>query len=265
MVSKAAITRLKDCDSIAREYENVPSRLTLVDSVHPPDPSSWSLILEPPVGPTIDRTDCSNVRKRVLWRSLQRPGSGRRIGTFRSTNEPELCQWLPMGGEGDQGECNNIVHNMMRRGEEIIVNGDSEGVARERKQGQIKRSTEAKRSASLWKVSSSTLQQPSSLFPILTSINLSSLDEGGDVIPPHACMQTPICQLPSIVSTIPLPPPPPPPTPVCGQACNEHLSLALSADALAGVPIPPFHQSEPGASSELVLEPVQSWFKNGAF
>ena len=29
--------------------------------------------------------------------------------------------------------------------------------------------------------------------------------------------------------------------------------------------IPPFHQSEPEASSELVLEPVRSWFKNGAF
>ena len=29
--------------------------------------------------------------------------------------------------------------------------------------------------------------------------------------------------------------------------------------------IPPFRQSEPGASSELVLEPVRSWFKNGAF
>ncbi|XP_034147267.1 regulator of G-protein signaling protein-like isoform X1 [Esox lucius] len=73
-----------------------------------------------------------------------------------------------------------------------------------------------------------------SLLPILTSKSSRSSDL---IIPPHACMETPICHLPSISATSVPRSPPPPSGPLWSPPhYDEHLDLALSADALAGGP-----------------------------
>uniref|UniRef100_A0A8C7UVI7 RGS domain-containing protein n=1 Tax=Oncorhynchus mykiss TaxID=8022 RepID=A0A8C7UVI7_ONCMY len=152
---KLSITKLKECASIVKEYEDIASNLTLVEIPALLDPLGWSLGSPPSEGPTVTRTYCSKVRKRLLWR-----------------------------------------------------------------------------------VSSASLG-PRTGVPILPSKSLSNLDSSSTdpIIPPHACMETPICHLPSITTTPVTSTPDPPSRPVWGTPhYDEHLSLALSADALAGGP-----------------------------
>ncbi|XP_014045879.2 regulator of G-protein signaling protein-like [Salmo salar] len=244
---KLSITKLKECASIVKEYEDVASNLTLVENPAPLDPLGWSLGSPPSEGPTVTRTYCSKVRKRLLWRAHQRPGTGLRVGAAGMPDGSAIQQWLPMAGDGDQGECTNIVHYMSRHGEEIVVGGDKTHGGSGKREGRSKRggSGSSKRSTStslLRKVSSASLRPrtgPLPVMPILPSKSLSSLDSSSTdpIIPPHTCMETPICHLPSI-TTIPVTPTPAPPSrPVWGTPhYDEHPSLALSADALAGGP-----------------------------
>ncbi|CAB1317416.1 unnamed protein product, partial [Coregonus sp. 'balchen'] len=246
---KLSITKLKECASIAKEYEDVASNLTLVENPAPLDPMGWSLGSPPSEGLTVTRTYCSKVRKRLLWRAHQRPNTGHWVGAAGKPDGPAMQQWLPMAGDGDQGECTNIVHYMSRHGEEIVVGGDKKHGGSGKREGRSKRgeSGSSKRSTRtlLRKVSSATLGPrtgPLPVMPILPSKSLSSLDSSSSsdpIIPPHACMETPICHLPSITpTTTPVPPTPSPPSrTVWGTPhYDEHLSLALSADALAGGP-----------------------------
>uniref|UniRef100_A0A8C7GF56 RGS domain-containing protein n=1 Tax=Oncorhynchus kisutch TaxID=8019 RepID=A0A8C7GF56_ONCKI len=156
---KFSITKLKECASILKEYEDIASNLTLVDIPALLDPLGWSLGSPPSEGPTVTRTYCSKVRKRLLWR-VSSASLGPRTG-------------------------------------------------------------------------------PLPVVPILPSKSLSNLDSSSTdpMIPPHACMETPICHLPSITTTPVTSTPDPPSRPVWGTPhYDEHLSLALSADALAGGP-----------------------------
>ncbi|XP_023866019.2 regulator of G-protein signaling protein-like [Salvelinus sp. IW2-2015] len=242
---KLSITKLKECASIVKEYEDIASNLTLVENPALLDPLGWSLGSPPSEGPTVTRTYCSKVRKRLLWRAHQRPGTGLRVGAAGMPDGPAMQQWLPMAGDGDQGECTNIVHYMSRHGEEIVVGGDKTHGGNGKREGRSKRggSGSSKRSTStplLRKVSSASLgPRTGPVVPILPSKSLSSLDSSSTdpIIPPHACMETPICHLPSITTTPVTPTPAPPSRPVWGTLhYDEHLSLALSADALAGGP-----------------------------
>ncbi|XP_036821964.1 uncharacterized protein LOC118944819 isoform X3 [Oncorhynchus mykiss] len=240
---KLSITKLKECASIVKEYEDIASNLTLVEIPALLDPLGWSLGSPPSEGPTVTRTYCSKVRKRLLWRAHQRPGTGLRVGAAGMPDGPAMQQWLPMAGDGDQGECTNIVHLMSRHGEEIVVSGDKTHGGNGKREGRSKRggSGSSKRSTStplLRKVSSASLG-PRTGVPILPSKSLSNLDSSSTdpIIPPHACMETPICHLPSITTTPVTSTPDPPSRPVWGTPhYDEHLSLALSADALAGGP-----------------------------
>nr|XP_046213699.1 regulator of G-protein signaling protein-like [Oncorhynchus gorbuscha] len=244
---KLSITKLKECASIVKEYEDIASNLTLVEIPALLDPLGWSLGSPPSEGPTVTRTYCSKVRKRLLWRAHQRPGTGLRVGAAGMPDGPAMQQWLPMAGDGDQGECTNIVHLMSRHGEEIVVSGDKTHGGNGKRESRSKRggSGSSKRSTStplLRKVSSASLGHrtaPLPVVPILPSKSLSNLDSSSTdpIIPPHACMETPICHLPSITTTPVTSTPDPPSRPVWGTPhYDEHLSLALSADALAGGP-----------------------------
>lgn len=244
---KLSITKLKECASIVKEYEDIASNLTLVEIPALLDPLGWSLGSPPSEGPTVTRTYCSKVRKRLLWRAHQRPGTGLRVGAAGMPDGPAMQQWLPMAGDGDQGECTNIVHLMSRHGEEIVVSGDKTHGGNGKREGRSKRggSGSSKRSTStpfIRKVSSASLGPrtgPLPVVPILPSKSLSNLDSSSTdpIIPPHACMETPICHLPSITNTPVTSTPDPPSRPVWGTPhYDEHLSLALSADALAGGP-----------------------------
>lgn len=58
------------------------------------------------------RTYCSKTRKKVLFKSHQRPGTGLRVGAAGKHDGPGLWMWLPLTGKGNHDECNNIVHSV---------------------------------------------------------------------------------------------------------------------------------------------------------
>uniref|UniRef100_UPI003AAAF4D0 regulator of G-protein signaling protein-like n=1 Tax=Centroberyx gerrardi TaxID=166262 RepID=UPI003AAAF4D0 len=230
-VCKAAVTSLDECSSIAKEYEDVASGFTPQQTHKPCDPSSWHLNFESSNGRTVIQTYCSKMRKRVLFRSHQRPGTGVRVGAAGKHDGPGLWKWLPFEEEGGKRGCNNIVHIRSRCKEEIIDSGNIKASS-ELSGNKRMKSNKAKRNTPF-------------LPPIIKSKILPSLEEDTEITP-HVCMQTPICHFPSIITTNPLPPPPPhlSPKPASVPPYDEHLSLGLSADALAGAPYEDFLRAQ---------------------
>ncbi|KAJ8006641.1 hypothetical protein DPEC_G00109340 [Dallia pectoralis] len=216
---KVSITQVTECVSIAKEYEDRASCLTPVERPAPSDPRRWSLGTPPTEGAAVTRVYCSKARKRQLWKGHQRPGKRGRV-VAEEPDEVGALQWLPMPDGGDEDKRGGRGHRKFR-------NHREEGWMR-----------------------GSLLVGKCPVPPPITS-HSSDLS-----VTPHACIKTPICHLPSVSSTSALRPTPPSGQPRRSPQYDEHLSLALSADALAGGPYENYLR---GSGQEVMLHNLGLW------
>ncbi|CAL8280001.1 unnamed protein product [Lota lota] len=236
-VCKKGITVTGDCFSIAKEYEDVASDVPLhqTEPGPPPDPSIWSLRSKATEGgPTVARTYSSRLRKASLFRSHQRPGSGLSLGAAEKPDCHGLLMWSPLEDAEDDRKCNNVAHQS-KRGETVHQDVHAVGVSRELRG--VKLGINA---------SSVAMGNRATLPSIFKHGGL------GKDMAPYSCINTPIFHLPSIMTTghAPRPPPPWPLSTACPSACDDPLSIGLSADAVAGRPYEDFLRVQ-GEDAEL--------------